>query len=220
MASWLQRLSGFFFENRVQFRQEVLGRYKCSLIPRLRREPGNEARYTCLDTLYRSQWWVLFGICTVESSQLDWSQWFIVFDLHICCLPCVGHFWNGHCFDQAFDQWKWPMKMTCQLGGVIGTPLIHNLQWYSLCCCLCHASVSNSILCQHYLYTLWAQHTVLAGSIGGLWIWWFGPKLTVKNKFGGGASSPFIQVHCCLSLEVLEQSHEFANLQEIKLAAC
>ena len=34
-------------------------------------------------------------------------------------------------------------------------------------------------------------------------------------KFGGGASGPFIKERCCLSLEVLEQSHEFANLQEL-----
>ena len=34
--------------------------------------------------------------------------------------------------------------------------------------------------------------------------------------FGGGISGQC----CCLSLEVLEQSHEFTNLQGIKLAAC
>ena len=33
-----------------------------------------------------------------------------------------------------------------------------------------------------------------------------------------GVSSLFIKECCCLSLEVLEQSREFANLQEIKLA--
>ena len=39
-------------------------------------------------------------------------------------------------------------------------------------------------------------------------------------KFSSGVSGPFIKEHRCLSLEVREQSCEFANLQEIKLAAC
>ena len=39
-------------------------------------------------------------------------------------------------------------------------------------------------------------------------------------NFGGGISGPFIKEHAFLSLEVLGQSHEFANLQETKLAAC
>ena len=45
-------------------------------------------------------------------------------------------------------------------------------------------------------------------------------KILAEFKFGGGVSGPFIKEHCCLLLEVLEQSHEFTNLQEIKLAAC
>ena len=45
-------------------------------------------------------------------------------------------------------------------------------------------------------------------------------KTLVEFKFGGGISDPFIKERCHLSLEVLEQSHEFTNLQEIKLAAC
>ena len=36
-------------------------------------------------------------------------------------------------------------------------------------------------------------------------------------KFGDGVSGPFIRPS---PAEVLEQSHEFANLQEIKLAVC
>ena len=40
----------------------------------------------------------------------------------------------------------------------------------------------------------------------------------MEFKFGGGASGLFIKERCRLSLEVLEQSHEFANLQE-KLVA-
>ena len=49
----------------------------------------------------------------------------------------------------------------------------------------------------------------------------------MEFKYGGGASSPFIKEHCYLSLEILEQSHEFANLHEIdwqrasaELASC
>ena len=42
----------------------------------------------------------------------------------------------------------------------------------------------------------------------------------VEFKFVGGVSGLFIKERCRLLLEVLEQSHEFANLQEIKLAAC
>ena len=38
-----------------------------------------------------------------------------------------------------------------------------------------------------------------------------------KIKFGGGISGPFIKERCRLSLE---QNHEFANLQEVKLAVC
>ena len=37
-------------------------------------------------------------------------------------------------------------------------------------------------------------------------------------KFGDDVLGLFIKEHCRLSLEVLEQTHEFANLQEIKLA--
>ena len=37
-------------------------------------------------------------------------------------------------------------------------------------------------------------------------------------KFGSGISGLFIEERCCLSLEVLEQSHQSVNLQEIKLA--
>ena len=42
----------------------------------------------------------------------------------------------------------------------------------------------------------------------------------MEFKFGSDVSGPLIKVRCCLSLEVLEQSRELANLQEIKLAAC
>ena len=45
-------------------------------------------------------------------------------------------------------------------------------------------------------------------------------RLLEEFKFGGGVSGPFIKERCRFLLEVLEQSHEFANLQEIKLAAC
>ena len=45
-------------------------------------------------------------------------------------------------------------------------------------------------------------------------------NILVKFKFGGGVSGSFIEESCHLSLEVLEQSHEFANLQEIKLTVC
>ena len=45
-------------------------------------------------------------------------------------------------------------------------------------------------------------------------------KILVEFKFGDGASGSFIKEHCRLLLEVLEQSHEFANLQEMKLAVC
>ena len=45
-------------------------------------------------------------------------------------------------------------------------------------------------------------------------------KKKIKIKFGGGISGPFIKECCRLSLEVLEQSHEFTTLQEIKLAVC
>ena len=45
-------------------------------------------------------------------------------------------------------------------------------------------------------------------------------KIRVEFKFGGDISGPFIRERYRLSLEVLEQSHEFANLQEIKLAEC
>ena len=38
-----------------------------------------------------------------------------------------------------------------------------------------------------------------------------------KIIFGGGISGPFIKECCRLSPE---QNHEFANLQEIKLAVC
>ena len=45
-------------------------------------------------------------------------------------------------------------------------------------------------------------------------------KILAEFKFGSGVSGPFIKERCRLSLEVLEQSHELAILQEIKLAAC
>ena len=45
-------------------------------------------------------------------------------------------------------------------------------------------------------------------------------KFLVEFQFGSGISSSFIKERYRLSLEVLEQTHEFANLQEIKLAAC
>ena len=37
-------------------------------------------------------------------------------------------------------------------------------------------------------------------------------KILAGFKFGGGVSGPFIKEQCHLSLEALEQSHEFANL--------
>ena len=37
-------------------------------------------------------------------------------------------------------------------------------------------------------------------------------KILAEFKFGGGVSGLFIKEHCCLLLEVLEQSHEFENL--------
>ena len=45
-------------------------------------------------------------------------------------------------------------------------------------------------------------------------------KLLVEFKLGNGASGSFIRECFPLSLEVLEQSHEFANLQESKPAVC
>ena len=42
----------------------------------------------------------------------------------------------------------------------------------------------------------------------------------VEFKFGGGVSGLFSKERCCLLLEVPEQSHEFANLQETKLVVC
>ena len=54
----------------------------------------------------------------------------------------------------------------------------------------------------------------IAGNIGSLQIWQFGPKPTVKIlaefKFGGGVLGSFIKERCRLSLEILEQNHEFA----------
>ena len=40
-------------------------------------------------------------------------------------------------------------------------------------------------------------------------------RTLVQFKFGSGVSGLFIEEHCHLLLEALEQSHEFANLQEI-----
>ena len=45
-------------------------------------------------------------------------------------------------------------------------------------------------------------------------------KILVEFKFDGGISGRFIKELCRLSLEVLEQNYEFANLQELKLAVC
>ena len=45
-------------------------------------------------------------------------------------------------------------------------------------------------------------------------------KTLAETKFGSGASVPFIKKRCRFSLEVLEQSHKFENLQEIKVVAC
>ena len=50
-------------------------------------------------------------------------------------------------------------------------------------------------------------------------------KILAEFKFGGGVSGPFIKEHCHLLLEVLEQSHEFENLQNqqhasTELATC
>ena len=36
-------------------------------------------------------------------------------------------------------------------------------------------------------------------------------KILAEFKFGSGVSGPFIKEHCCLSLEVLEQSNELAK---------
>ena len=47
-----------------------------------------------------------------------------------------------------------------------------------------------------------------------------GIEIMVDFKFGGGVSGLFIRECCRLSLEVLEQSQEFANLQKINPAAC
>ena len=41
---------------------------------------------------------------------------------------------------------------------------------------------------------------------------WIVKKILAEFKLGGGVSGPFIKECCHLSLEVLEQSHEFANL--------
>ena len=38
-----------------------------------------------------------------------------------------------------------------------------------------------------------------------------GKKILAEFKFGSGVSGPFIKEHCCLSLEVLEQSNELAK---------
>ena len=42
----------------------------------------------------------------------------------------------------------------------------------------------------------------------------------MESKFGGDISGLFMKERYHLSLEVLEQSHGFANLQEIKLPVC
>ena len=44
-------------------------------------------------------------------------------------------------------------------------------------------------------------------------------KILAEFKFGGGVSGPFIKEHCHLLLEVLEQSHEFENLQNQQRAS-
>ena len=45
-------------------------------------------------------------------------------------------------------------------------------------------------------------------------------RIAGNIKFDGGVSGPFIKKRCRLSIQALEQGHEFANLQEIKLAVC
>ena len=45
-------------------------------------------------------------------------------------------------------------------------------------------------------------------------------RTLAQFKFGSGVSGLFIEEHCHLLLEALKQSHEFTNLQEMKLAAC
>ena len=39
-------------------------------------------------------------------------------------------------------------------------------------------------------------------------------NILAEFKFGGGVAGPFIKECCCLSLEVLEQSHEFTNYKK------
>ena len=82
-----------------------------------------------------------------------------------------------------------------------------------------------SIVCLTLAPTVFTYH--IAGNIGGLQTLRFGPKLTVKKYWqnlnlavASQVCSTSLKERCHLSLEVLEQSHKFTNLQEIKLAAC
>ena len=47
-----------------------------------------------------------------------------------------------------------------------------------------------------------------------------GKTILAEFKLGRGALGLFITERYHLSLEVFEQNHKFANLQEIKLVAC
>ena len=44
-------------------------------------------------------------------------------------------------------------------------------------------------------------------------------RILAEFKFGRGVSGPFIKERCRLSVEALEQSHDFTNLQGVKLVA-
>ena len=63
----------------------------------------------------------------------------------------------------------------------------------------------------HISYT--AQPEILAVLV--VWPQTNHKKVMAEFKFGGGVSGLFVKERCRLSVEVLEQSHEFANLQEI-----
>ena len=70
---------------------------------------------------------------------------------------------------------------------------------------------------QYTVYNIYRATEILTVfKFGGL----IGKKLLAEFKFGDGTSGLFIREHFPLSLKVLEQSHEFANLQEIKLTVC
>ena len=67
---------------------------------------------------------------------------------------------------------------------------------------------------------MWGLIYHIAGNILVVWPQTDRKKILAEFKFGSGVvSGLFITEQRRLSLEALEQSHEFANLQEIKLAA-